>query len=478
MGCGSSVPVQDQSNNDQQQQSSAAVAAKKKKSPSERYDTIKLLGEGASCHVLAVKDRRSGKMFAMKVMTKKESFNQLLWENEKMILSKLQHPNILEFVEADEDIQNLYLLTVLCTGGELFDRVKNGSFSEKVASILAKQMLLALHHCHSHDVVHRDLKPENFVFEEDTQSSPMKLIDFGCAKVVRNNEVVLDVAGSPYYCAPEVLNEAVQRTGGIWKAADLWSIGVIIFLLVCGYPPFNGRDQEQIFRKIKKGKYKFPKEEETGIHLSDSVKDLINRLLVMKPESRLTAKQALDHPWITGEAAPDVLLPASVIEGLNDFRSKCRLKKAVGRILANRMTDDDKEQMKTLFRQFDKNGDGQLGPDEIATMMASLGKSNDEADELLAELDEDGDGTVSIDEFAAAQAAGRMASSAQEIKASFDMFDKDNDGFVTHKEIEEICSFLSPEATKQLIQEVDNNNDGKINFNEWLNAMQALKTKK
>jgi calcium-dependent protein kinase len=181
----------------------------------------------------------------------------------------------------------------------------------------------------------------------------MKLIDFGCAKQASDQEVIPDVAGSPYYCSPEVLSESAVRTGAIWKAADMWSVGVIIFLLVCGYPPFNGDSQERIFKKIRRGKFRFPRSggeggasgsPDEGINLSEGVKNLISGLLVMNPSERLTAAQALAHPWIADSSvAPEVPLPNAVVEALGVFRSKMRLKKAVARVLAHHMTEDDSQ---------------------------------------------------------------------------------------------------------------------------------------
>lgn len=196
------------------------------------------------------------KLFAMKIMDKSEAYNKVLWENETLILQTLRHPNILEWVESYEDKKTFHILTTLCLGGELFDRVKNGSFSEKVASRLAREMLQALDYCHKHNVVHRgrnrwectigmmrqhlpsrcvktgrpradplflpsfpaDLKPENYVFTSQDESSPMRLIDFGCAKVAADDEVISDVAGSPYYCSPEVGSPQAGAGGGKARA--------------------------------------------------------------------------------------------------------------------------------------------------------------------------------------------------------------------------------------------------------------------
>jgi calcium-dependent protein kinase len=326
-----------------------------------------------------------------------------------------------------------------------------------------------------------DLKPENFVFDTPAEDAAMRLIDFGCAKVAGDDEVIADVAGSPYYCSPEVLSESAVRTGRVWRAADMWSVGVIVFLLVCGYPPFNGDSQEKIFKKIKRGKFRFPKsdaEGQGGVNLSESVKSLITDLLQMAPSDRLTAEAALRHPWVSGDAAPDAPLPSAVVDALGAFRSKMRLKKAVARVLAHHMTEDDKVgcesfilttrsrnvmrmrcvlfshcclvasslalvslslsfkvNLAAVFHKFDVNGDGSLGASEIANLMRHIkvDAPEHEIQALMESMDEDGDGGVDLDEFATHVTLGQLGKDKAQIKATFDMFDLDHDGFVTHK---------------------------------------------
>lgn len=441
------------------------------------YVVSKVLGAGASCQVLAATRKSTRQMCAMKIIEKKggpeAAENEVLYKNEIKILTNLKHPNIVEFIENFEDNEKYYLVTGLCAGGELFDRVSEGSFSERVASRLTRQMLLALNHCHQRDISHRDLKPENFVFESSAQESPMKLIDFGCAIQAADDEVINDVAGSPYYVAPEVLNPNFKRTGKVWKASDMWSIGVIVFLFVHGYPPFNGEKQEQIFQKIKIGRFKFARD----IDLSQSVKDFIEKLLVMKPEKRMTAAEALAHPWIAqaAEVAPDTPLSANVVESLNQFRVQCRLKKAVARIMANRMTEEDKKQLENAFKKFDLNGDGRLGPDEIAAMMKSLGRNEADAKEFMQNVDDNNDGVISKEEFATSVAMGKL-NNHDDMKQTFSLFDKDGDGYVTAAELEKMCN-LPPEQAKQMIKEVDVNGDGQISFQEWMSAMSGFAKK-
>jgi len=444
-----------------------------------KYEAIKTLGEGASCSVYLVKEKKTKQLYALKVMKKTAKESKTLFQNEAKILQLLKHPNILEYVTSFEDAKTYNILTVLCRGGELFDRVSKGRFTEKVAAHLTKQMLLAVNCCHKNNVVHRDLKPENFVFDSDAEDSNMKLIDFGCAKIVKDTELIRDVAGSPYYAAPCVLLEEYRdkRTGAVWKMCDMWSIGVIVFMLVCGYPPFNGRNQDAIFEKIKKGKFKFPSRPAGEPGLSEEVKDLITRLLTMDPKQQLTVEKALEHPWVTGKAQ-DIEIPASVIKSITTFQKQTKLRAAVGRVLKNEITEADKEGLAALFKQFDVNGDGKLSADEIAELMKSIGHSSEEAKSLLKMWDEDHDGVIDMDELKTGFASSQLGEqSKQELQQAFKRFDVDGDGFVSAQEIEKMCS-LDAKETKKLIAEVDKNGDGRISFQEWLDAMKGVDVKK
>lgn len=439
-----------------------------------KYTFVKCLGEGASCQVHEVHDQ-NGEPYALKILNKKQPNNEMLYLNEIEILKKIKHPNILCFVDSFEDNASYRIISKLCTGGELFDRVKLGYFSEKVAAKLTQEMLRALDYCHSHDIIHRDLKPENFVFETDDSDSPMKLIDFGCARIAADDVVVKDVAGSPYYVAPEVLSRNV-RTGKIWKASDMWSVGIIIFLFVCGFPPFNARNQESMFAKIQRGKYRFPAKKDVGFEISDSVKELISKLLDMDPGKRLTARQAYAHPWVQGDTAPEALLPTSIIDGLSNFRKSCRLKKAIARVMANRMSCQDEEKLRTAFARFDKNNDGHLGPNEITSLMAYLGKNEVDANHFYKEIDEDGDSNISYKELALGVEMARLASkSSVKQHVTFKLFDTDDNGFVDADELSKMCDGISVDEAAQMIREVDGDNDGRVNFDEWIKAMGTFK---
>lgn len=199
---------------------------------------------------------------------------------------------MIKLYEYFEDDVNVYLVTELCAGGELFDRIIEAEFfSETVAATVFKQILQALNYCHTMNIVHRDLKPENFLFASKDQDSDLKIIDFGLSKIMDGGRLqrMKTRAGTPYYISPEVL------AGNYDVSCDMWSAGCMLYILLCGYPPFYGDNNQEILQMVSQGNFDFDGEEWDDI--SEDAKDLI-RKLITRPERRMTAGEALQHRWM------------------------------------------------------------------------------------------------------------------------------------------------------------------------------------
>lgn len=246
----------------------------------------KTLGSGTFGVVRKVKHIETGQKRACKVIARKKIKNQERFQQEVEILQTLDHPHILKLYEYFEDEKNVYLITELCKGGELFDKiVEKEYFDEEYAARIFKQILKSINYCHGQNIAHRDLKPENFLFDSQDEDSDIKVIDFGLSKICHSKNVgkiekMKTRAGTPYYISPEVL------AGNYDKACDLWSAGCILYILLCGYPPFFGDDDQEILRAVVKGTFDFDGEEWDDV--SKEAKDLIKKLIT-KPEKRLTA---------------------------------------------------------------------------------------------------------------------------------------------------------------------------------------------
>lgn len=266
-----------------------------------KYRILETIGKGSYGEVKKIQHKTSGEMRAMKIIRKDDvskEFMQSL-QNEIEILKQLDHPNIVRLYEFYQDNLNIYLITEFIEGGELFDKItKVKHFTEEDAANVMKQLLQAVTYCHNRKIVHRDLKPENLLMESKV-SDNIKVIDFGTSRVFDPNTKMNQKFGTvspdsliefqPYYIAPEVLQRKYD------EKCDIWSCGVIMYILLCGYPPFKGKSHKEIFERIKQGKYNFQGPEWKEI--SKEAKVLIKRMLTFNPTDRVSAELALKDEW-------------------------------------------------------------------------------------------------------------------------------------------------------------------------------------
>ncbi|XP_054279412.1 calcium/calmodulin-dependent protein kinase type 1-like isoform X2 [Macrosteles quadrilineatus] len=302
---------------------------KEDKTPSveDKYILKEMLGTGAFSEVrLAESREHPGQMFAVKIIDKKAlKGKEDSLENEIKVLRRLTHPNIVQLLETFEDKHKVYLIMELVTGGELFDRiVEKGSYTEKDASDLIRQVLEAVDYMHEQGVVHRDLKPENLLYYSPDEDSKIMISDFGLSKM-EDSGIMATACGTPGYVAPEVL---AQKPYG--KAVDVWSIGVISYILLCGYPPFYDENDANLFAQILKGEFEF--DSPYWDDISDSAKDFIRQLMCVDVDKRFTCRQALAHPWISGNAASNKNIHGTVSEQLKKNFAKSRWKQLMNAI--------------------------------------------------------------------------------------------------------------------------------------------------
>uniref|UniRef100_A0A673YNQ2 Calcium/calmodulin-dependent protein kinase 1Da n=1 Tax=Salmo trutta TaxID=8032 RepID=A0A673YNQ2_SALTR len=253
---------------------------------------------GAFSEVVLAQERSTGKMFAVKCIPKKAlKGKESSIENEITVLRKIKHENIVALEDIYESSNHLYLIMQLVSGGELFDRiVEKGFYTEKDASTLIRQVLDAVDYLHKLGIVHRDLKPENLLYFNPQDESKIMISDFGLSKMEGSGDVMSTACGTPGYVAPEVLAQKPYS-----KAVDCWSIGVIAYILLCGYPPFYDENDSKLFEQILKADYEF--DAPYWDDISDSAKDFIGSLMEKDPAKRFTCDQALRHPWIAGDTA-------------------------------------------------------------------------------------------------------------------------------------------------------------------------------
>ncbi|EGG21446.1 putative protein serine/threonine kinase [Cavenderia fasciculata] len=286
----------------------------------EFYFVSKELGRGAFSVVREGTKKTNNEKVALKYIekkfVKKKHIEQLRREID--IMKKVNHPNVLALKEIFESDTHLTLVMELVTGGELFYKiVERGSFTEKDARNVVRQVCAGVEYLHSQGIAHRDLKPENLLCSGDGDEMTIKIADFGLSKIFGGGEALETSCGTPDYVAPEVL------TGGSYdNAVDMWSIGVITYILLCGFPPFYASSQNLLFEKILTADYDFPEPEWT--HVSESAKQFIRNLIVKDPEQRYTAKRCLEDAWITGTEVNQSDLHSHFAEKMKKYNDQRR----------------------------------------------------------------------------------------------------------------------------------------------------------
>jgi len=429
----------------------------------------RVLGLGASCEVAHMRRKYDGAEFAVKIMTRDDQWNPILFRQEWELLTAMKHPNILRYEDCYMDNKNFYICTTLCNGGELFDKIKEmKQFSEAEAARVLKIIISAIAYCHDRNIVHRDLKPENIVYRTKERKE-LVIIDFGDAKIIKEDAIYTDFVGTAFYLAPECCK---PRTGWELKKSDMWTIGVIAYLLLTGRPPFYGKTNKEILRKILRATVVWPSRN----RLSKSAKNFVEKLICKEPKDRLSAKKALEHSWLRGAAATENL-GINLLESIANYSKASRLKKVIVRMLANEMSEKDHVALRKEFDKMDTDGNGQIDLEELTNFILKQGVTRvvaqEKASHIIAKVDQDGDGQLSVEEWTNAKVSGLMSNNKQLLKSQFERIDEDNDGFITHDDLSKLFNWtLTKDFITRMIQEIDENKDGKISFDEFAGAMQ------
>lgn len=397
-------------------------------------------------------------------------------KNEVKILNLLDHVNILRLEQSwvdnveieknvnSETVKGGHMLLEYLKGGELWDYISHTKYCEMTCQQIIKQTLHALVHCHENNICHRDIKAENLVFRDEAKTQ-LVLVDFGCAVSAKPNQVVNGAVGSLYYLAPEVLQPKLKRTGRTWQASDMWSVGVLAYILACGLPPFHGDNERVVFFKIKRGVIKFPR----NCKLSDGVKDFISKCLNKKVESRLTAADALQHAWIK-DVNVSTEEDTEVKKRLHAFHQECCLRKLVAKAMVNDLGDDGKASLADIFKQFDTDGNGRINQKEMIEMLHHLNFSADIAKQLFGDDESKELDVADAQELVDIELAKEQLSCETKATAAFAKFDDDGDGAVDEAELAQLTN-LPPEEAAELIKKYDTNGDGRLGIDEWIAAM-------
>uniref|UniRef100_A0A1D1XP92 Calcium/calmodulin-dependent serine/threonine-protein kinase 1 n=1 Tax=Anthurium amnicola TaxID=1678845 RepID=A0A1D1XP92_9ARAE len=437
---------------------------------------------GYTCSAKAKKGELKGHDVAVKVIPKAKMTTAIAIEDvrrEVKILSALTgHKNLVQFYDAFEDEDNVYIVMELCEGGELLDRIlaRGGRYSEEDAKAIMVQILNVVSFCHLQGVVHRDLKPENFLFTSKDEKAPLKAIDFGLSDFVKPDERLNDIVGSAYYVAPEVLHRSYGAE------ADMWSIGVIAYILLCGSRPFWARTESGIFRAVLKADPSF--EEQPWPSLSSEAKDFVKRLLSKDFRKRMTASQALSHPWICGSQDVKIPLDMLIYRLVKAYVCSTSLRKTALGVLAKTLAVNQLFYLREQFAMLGPNKNGYISLQNLKT--AAIKNSTDAMKDSRVL---DFVNTVSslqyrkldFEEFAAAaisvhQLEG-LDSWEQHARCAYELFEKDGNRPIM---IEELASELglSPSVpVHHVLQDWIRHSDGKLSFLGFVKLLHGLSSR-
>ena len=398
---------------------------------------------------------------------------ELSFKHEISILKKLDHPNILKLYEVFEDDKRYYLVTEECKGGELFDQIaEKAQFSEKEAATIIQQILQALAYCHDLGIVHRDLKPENALIDKEMNNT-LKIIDFGTAiKFDKEKELLKTPHGTSYYIAPEVIAKSYN------EKCDVWSIGVMLYILLSGLPPFNGREDEEIMENVKIGKYSL-----SGVRwdaISSEAKALIEKMLTFDYKDRISARDALADSWFKNAEHKIVgnKLMKECMANMFMFSATSKMQQATLSMMVNFMiSKEETARLQQVFAQLDLNKDGKLQYDEVLkgyTEYYSKDNAKATVDRIFELVDADHSKEIDFSEFVTATANRKILLKDEKLKQAFDYFDKDKSGSIGMDEIKQILGGdqnLSDNVWKQVVQEVDEDGNGEIDYQEFQKMM-------
>lgn len=353
------------------------------------------LGRGACGQVCTVRNRHTSDLFAMKTVsvTDMGSWDDL--RNEIELQKGLDHPNICKILEAFEDKRNgeVFIIMEMCTGGSLVSRMRThrNGYGEEAAATLVEKMLSAIMYCHHHGVVHRDIKLDNMIYEDEREDAELKLIDFGFAKGVQPGaEIMWDQLGTPSYMAPELWSE---RESAYDSSVDMWALGVVAYMLLSGQRPFHSADKREKARMIRHDPLRFP--EKQWAHISQDAQEFCSALMKKKPSERLSASEAVKHPWITKrsqmhsgvDAASMLQRHEDIVESLQAFSEADDLKKLALEVIAFSTPPSKLEELRSVFQKIDIDDSGTIDLDEFKKAMAAYNIPQDRLEYIFDKMD-------------------------------------------------------------------------------------------
>lgn len=396
---------------------------------------------------------------------KLKNINQNTFEEEIQLLTRLDHPNIMKIYEYFQDEANFYLVTEYLSGGELFDFIiKYRNFDEETVCKIMGQIMGAVNYLHRNNILHRDLKPENVMLAIGGDINSIKIIDFGTSKIFKKDDKLTAPIGTCFYMAPEMLKRSYN------ELIDIWACGVIAYILLVGYPPFNGHNDHEIFTNIVQKPVIFDRDDWRNI--TPGAINLIMRMLEKNPEERISLDHIFQHNWFKRNFKTLKLDHTIVLKRLKGFTQLSKLENAVRMYIVQFYDiEKDKERLTEFFIEADVNHDGMLDKRELTSICKKVGIGLD-IDEFISLADVNLDGNINYSEFLMTAVNFKTQTNIKLLKEIFDAIDLDHSGFISKVEMARFINVGEEEdITSEMFKEADKDNNGKITFEEFLASL-------
>ncbi|GBF87804.1 calcium-dependent kinase-like protein [Raphidocelis subcapitata] len=440
-----------------------------------KYDLGEVLGRGAYGTTRRARDRETSAAVAVKSMTKArlcEAGDGGDVRRELDVMLHLSgHPNVVELLDSFEDSAYVHLVMELCTGGDLVHRLsEKGSYTERDAAAIIRTVLKVLEYAHDLGVAHRDIKPDNCLLKDDSDEAAIKVCDWGFAAFVRPDKPLTALCGTCYYCAPEVVMGAYD------ERADVWSAGAMLYVLLCGRPPFYALRDEDVLRKVVDDGVP----NMTGApwpSISEGAKDAVRQMMTFEPSARPSARQMLAQEWVReGGAAGDNELQPEVLHRMRSFAAMGKFKRAAAMVIATHLPYDEIRGLRELFESIDTDGSGTLTAAELQQALASRGAkvALGELQELVEAADLDGDGLLDYNEFLAVTLRHKHFAEKDNLAIAFKQFDTDGDGFLSRAELRaalKAAGHAHAAGPDAVLRAADATKDGRLGFEEFAALM-------
>jgi len=425
----------------------------------------KVIGTGMSGPV-RLATGKDGREYAVKSFKKKQLNPKARAElqSEVEIYLSLDHPHIARLEQVYETDEEIHLVMEYLAGGELYERLtRRKMYTEQEATDTVHQMLLAVAYLHSRSIIHRDLKLENFLYEGG-DSDHLKLIDFGFAKIFTGSTKLSDTCGSIHYVAPEVLKKSYT------SQADMWSLGVISHMLLTGSPVFRGSDLE-IISLVRRGKTRLSSR--FG-DLSTVAQNFVQALLVLDPSKRLTAKDALQHPFLAHRNSIATSVDVEILHSLQNYAQASRFRRVCLSMMAWSLSMEDRQRLRGKFLELDVHKKGTISlPQFKAVLQESYHVNSAEAERLFAALDTDHDNEICYSEFLAAVLQDRVRMHEHVLRRTFARFDRDEAGVITVENLRTVLGDTFEDVdVMELMREADTTGSGFICYEQFLQYLQ------